>query len=114
MIDKTKSGFAQSASRETLLVCRVPYSPGLQKLISHRAPAAKATGSAMSEFSAKYWRNRAAATAAMADRRWIDETQKIKLLRVAREYDKLADAAAAKGSQEQNETALRLNAHNPP
>jgi hypothetical protein len=32
----------------------------------------------MSEFSAKYWRNRAAATAAMADRRWIDEKQKFK------------------------------------
>ncbi|MGY2901364.1 hypothetical protein [Bradyrhizobium sp. URHC0002] len=54
----------------------------------------------MSEFSAKYWRNRAAATAAMADRRWIDERQKFKLLRVAREYDKLADAAAAKGQPE--------------
>jgi hypothetical protein len=54
----------------------------------------------MSEFSAKYWRNRAAATAAMADRRWIDEKQKFKLLRVALEYDKLADAAAAKGQPE--------------
>jgi hypothetical protein len=54
----------------------------------------------MSEFSAKYWRNRAAATAAMADRRWLDEKQKFKLLRVAREYDKLADAAAAKGRPE--------------
>jgi hypothetical protein len=30
----------------------------------------------------------------MADRRWIDEDQRMKLLRVAREYDKLADAAA--------------------
>jgi hypothetical protein len=54
----------------------------------------------MSEFSAKYWRNRAAATAAMADRRWIDERQKFKLLRVALEYDKLADAAEAKGQPE--------------
>jgi len=50
--------------------------------------------SVMSEFTARYWRNRAAATAAMADRRWIDEKQKLMLLRVAREYDKLADAAA--------------------
>jgi hypothetical protein len=54
----------------------------------------------MSEFSAKYWRNRAAATAAMADRRWIDERQKFKLLRVALEYDRLADAAEAKGQPE--------------
>jgi hypothetical protein len=29
----------------------------------------------MSEFIAQYWRNRAAATAAMADRRWLDEEQ---------------------------------------
>jgi hypothetical protein len=49
----------------------------------------------MSEFNAKYWRDRAAATAAEADRRWINERQKFKLLRVAREYDKLADAAAS-------------------
>jgi hypothetical protein len=68
----------------------------------------------MSEFSAKYWRNRAAATAAMADRRWIDERQKFKLLRVALEYDKLADAAAAKGSQQQNKTASRQNTPEPP
>ena len=52
----------------------------------------------MSEFTARYWRNRAAATAAMADRKWIDETQKFRLLRVAREYDKLADAAALRDS----------------
>jgi len=52
----------------------------------------------MSEFTARYWRNRAAATAAMADRKWVDETQKFRLLRVAREYDKLADAAALRDS----------------
>jgi hypothetical protein len=50
----------------------------------------------MSEFSAQYWRDRAAATVVKADRRWIDEAQKFKLLRVAREYDKLADLAALK------------------
>jgi hypothetical protein len=49
----------------------------------------------MSEFKAKYWRDRAAATAAEADRRWIDDRQKLRLLRVAREYDKLADAVAS-------------------
>ena len=48
----------------------------------------------MPELNAKYWRDRAAATAAEADRRWIDDRQKFRLLRVAREYDKLADAAA--------------------
>ena len=52
----------------------------------------------MSEFSARYWRNRAAAAAAMADRRWVDEKQKFKLLRVAPEYDKLAEAAALRDS----------------
>lgn len=50
----------------------------------------------MSEFSAQYWRDRAAATVVKADHRWIDETQKFRLLRVAREYDKLADLAALK------------------
>jgi len=64
----------------------------------------------MSEFSAKYWRNRAAATAAMADRRWIDEKQKFKLLQVALEYDKLADAAASKGQPGQSMTTLRREA----
>jgi hypothetical protein len=63
----------------------------------------------MSEFSAKYWPNRAAATAAMADRRWIDERQKFKLLRVAREYDKLADAAAAKGQQDRLDPLLKAD-----
>lgn len=53
----------------------------------------------MSEFTARYWRNRAAATAAMADRNWVDEKQKFKLLRVAREYDKLAAAAALRDSR---------------
>lgn len=52
----------------------------------------------MSELTAKYWRNRAAATAALADRKWVDEKQKFRLLRVAREYDKLADAAAVRDS----------------
>jgi hypothetical protein len=50
----------------------------------------------MPELNAKYWRDRAAATAAKADRRWIDEREKSKLLRIAREYDKLADAAASR------------------
>jgi len=48
----------------------------------------------MSEFTAQYWRDRAAATAAKADYRWIDEKEKFRLLRVAREYDKLADTVA--------------------
>ena len=52
----------------------------------------------MSEFSARYWRNRAAATAATAHRRWVDDEQKSRLLRVAREYDKLANAAALRDS----------------
>jgi len=65
----------------------------------------------MSEFSARYWRNRAAATAAMADRRWIDEKPKFKLLRVAREYDKLADAAAAKGQPGSEQDRFGLNTH---
>ena len=63
----------------------------------------------MSEFSAKYWRNRAAATAAKADRRWIDERQKFKLLRVALEYDKLADAAEAKRQPEAEQDRFAPN-----
>jgi hypothetical protein len=35
---------------------------------------------------------------AEADRRWLDEKQKVKLLRVVREYDKLAEAAAVQES----------------
>ena len=46
------------------------------------------------KFSSKYWRDRATATMVQADREWIDEKQKFRLLRIAREYDKLADAAA--------------------
>jgi hypothetical protein len=45
------------------------------------------------KLNAKYWRDRAAATMAQADR-LIGEKQKLKLLRIALEYDKLADAAA--------------------
>lgn len=52
----------------------------------------------MSEFSAKYWRDRAAETVAKADGRFIDDKENFRLLRVAREYDKLADAAALKES----------------
>ena len=47
-----------------------------------------------SKLSSKYWRDRAAATMVQADRDWIDEKQKFRLLRIALEYDKLADAAA--------------------
>lgn len=46
------------------------------------------------KLSSKYWRGPAAATMAQADRDWIDEKQKFRLLRIALEYDKLADAAA--------------------
>jgi len=38
--------------------------------------------------------------------------QKFKLMKVAREYDKLADAAAVRGSQERSELASRLRARN--
>jgi hypothetical protein len=62
----------------------------------------------MSEFSAKYWRNRAAATAAMADHH-PDERQKFRLLRIAREYDKLADAVAAKGQPRSERTIFAAN-----
>jgi hypothetical protein len=34
----------------------------------------------------------------MAHRRWVDDEQKFRLLRVAREYDKLANAAALRDS----------------
>jgi len=50
------------------------------------------------KFSSKYWRDRAAATMMQADRDWIDDKQKFRLLRVASEYDKLADAAALQES----------------
>ena len=49
---------------------------------------------APTKFTAKYWRDRAAATMVQADRDCIDEQQKFRLVRIAREYDKLADAAA--------------------
>lgn len=44
----------------------------------------------MFEFDAEYWRKRAIATYAKANQGWGDEKQKAKLLRVAREYEKLA------------------------
>ena len=47
----------------------------------------------LTKLTSKYWRDRAAATMAQADRD-VDERQKFRLLRIAREYDKLADAAA--------------------
>jgi len=46
------------------------------------------------KLSSKYWRDRAVATMLQADRDWIAEKQKFRLLRIALEYDKLADAAA--------------------
>ena len=46
------------------------------------------------KLSSKYWRDRAAATMVQAGRDWNDEKQKRRLLRIALEYYKLADAAA--------------------
>ncbi|MGY2904755.1 hypothetical protein [Bradyrhizobium sp. URHC0002] len=46
------------------------------------------------KLTSKYWRDRAAATMVQADRVWIDDKQKFRLLRIALEYDKLANAAA--------------------
>jgi hypothetical protein len=50
------------------------------------------------KLSSTYWRDRAAATMVQVDRVWIDEKQKRRLLRIALEYDKLADAAALQES----------------
>ncbi len=41
-----------------------------------------------------HWRERAEKTRAMADRLWSKEEQKQRLLRIAMEYDLLADHAA--------------------
>ena len=50
----------------------------------------------MSEFlgNEKYWRDRAEATRATAESYRIREAQKKKLLKVAEEYERLADRAA--------------------
>ncbi len=50
----------------------------------------------MSEFLAneKYWRDRAKATRAIAERYRTSEAQKKKLLKVVDEYERLADRAA--------------------
>ena len=42
----------------------------------------------------KHWRDRAEATRAKADSLWRDDPQKQRLLRVAAEYDQLAERAA--------------------
>ena len=42
----------------------------------------------------KHWRDRAEETRAKAERLWRDDAQKRKLLRVAAEYDQLAERAA--------------------
>ena len=42
----------------------------------------------------KYWRDRAEQTRAKAESLWRDETQRQRLLRVAAEYDQLAERAA--------------------
>lgn len=40
-----------------------------------------------------FWRERAEETRTQADRLWIDENQKQKLLKVAEEYDRIAQRA---------------------
>jgi hypothetical protein len=42
----------------------------------------------------KHWRDRAEETRAKAESMWRDDAQKQKLLRVAAEYDQLAERAA--------------------
>jgi hypothetical protein len=63
-----------------------------------------------------YWRERAEETRTQADRLWIDENQKQRLLRVAEEYDQLAqraeqwkygdEAPARKTSNQPNKTTV--------
>jgi hypothetical protein len=64
------------------------------------------------KFSSKYWRDRAAATMVQADRDWIDEKRKFRLLRIAREYDKLADAAALQEPPTQLAASFNSNLQN--
>ncbi len=42
----------------------------------------------------QHWRDRAEETRAKAESLWRDDAQKLKLLRVAAEYDQLAERAA--------------------